>query len=40
MLFIVCNSVLPETHASGHGSTGVAFMVGLCLMVFLDTALG
>ncbi|WP_043238404.1 ZIP family metal transporter [Stutzerimonas azotifigens] len=41
MLFVVCNNIIPETYGrGGKGSPGLSLMSGLCVMVFLDAALG
>ncbi|MCQ4314312.1 ZIP family metal transporter [Pseudomonas stutzeri] len=41
MLFVVCNNIIPETCGrGGKGRPGLSLMSGLCVMVFLDAALG
>lgn len=41
MLFVVSHEVIPETHRNGHQRFAtLGLMVGFCLMMVLDTALG
>lgn len=41
MLFVVSHEVIPETHRNGHQRHAtLGLMVGFCLMMVLDTALG
>lgn len=41
MLFVISDEIIPETHRKGHERFAtIGNMVGLCVMLFLDVALG
>ena len=41
MIFVVSHEVIPETHRNGHETPAtLGLMLGFCVMMFLDTALG